>query len=458
MRFELFVALRYLLGRRTQAFISVISLISTTGVAIGVAALIIVTGVINGFTTDLRDKIIGVNAHAMVLSATNIMPQPFDREEAARNAQTRITALAMAGQDRDKNLKEEGMRILASLPPLPEEETLEGIRNRVLAVPEITGAMPFIYSELMISGPRGIKGLILRGVDPETAPDVLRGIVDRVTSGNFADIAPETGLPGIVIGKELASRIGAGVGARVNLLAPTAQKGSAGFTPRVKSARVAAVFSTGMYEYDSSLGIVSLATARDLLGRPDGDWVTGLELTVTDVYKADKIAEKVGLELGPPYYIRNWMEMNASLFAALKLEKIGMAIMVTLIILVASFSIVTALVMLVMEKTKDIAILMSMGATKAAVRRIFMLQGLVIGVVGTIVGFALGLTICWLLKKYQFIKLPPGVYSLDYLPILLQMSDLFLVAVGSVLMCFLATLYPANRAASLQPVEALRYE
>jgi lipoprotein-releasing system permease protein len=179
---------------------------------------------------------------------------------------------------------------------------------------------------------------------------------------------------------------------------------------------------------------------------------------VTDVYKADAVAEQVSMELGPPYYARNWMEMNASLFAALKLEKIGMAIMVTLIILVASFSIVTALVMLVMEKTRDIAILMSMGATGKAIRRIFMLQGLIIGVVGTGCGFVLGLGICHLLKRYQFIKLPPGVYSLDYLPILLQWGDRALIAAGSVLMCYLATLYPSGRAASLEPVEALRYE
>lgn len=423
LRFELFVALRYLLGRRTQAFISVISLISMTGVAIGVAALIIVTGIINGFTTDLRDKIVGVNAHAMVLSATNTMPQIANMER-----------------------YEEG------------PESLESLRERVLAIPGVTDAMPFIYTELMISGPRGIKGLILRGVDPATAPGVMHGIMTRLTSGRFEDIMSETGLPGIVIGKELASRIGVNVGGRVNLLAPTGQKGAAGFTPRVKNARVAAIFSTGMYEYDSSLGIVSLELARDLLGRPDGDWVTGLELTVTDVYKADRIAERVSFELGPPYYARNWMEMNSSLFAALKLEKLGMAIMVTLIILVASFSIVTALVMLVMEKTRDIAIMMSMGATRQAIRRIFMLQGLIIGVVGTAAGFALGLGICWLLTRYQFIKLPPGVYSLDYLPILLQGSDLALVAVGSVLLCYLATLYPSNRAASLEPVDALRYE
>ena len=420
MRFELFVALRYLLGRRKQTFISVISIISVVGVALGVAALIIVMGVMNGFTTDLREKIMGVNAHAMVLSGTNSMPA--------------------FGFDTGK-----------------KPETLDSLQKKVLTVPGVTGAMPFIYAELMISGPAGVKGLVMRGVDPVTAPKVLT-LVDRITQGKFEDIAKTEGLPGIVVGKELANRIGASVGSRVNLLTPTGDKGAAGFTPRIRSAKVVGIFSTGMFEYDSSLALVSLESAREFLGRTDADWVTGLELTVSDVYKADRIAESAALLLGSPYYVRNWMEMNASLFAALKLEKLGMAIMLTLIILVASFSIVTTLVMLVMEKTRDIAILMSMGATRRSIRRIFMLQGLIIGGVGTGTGFALGLGICQLLQRYQFIKLPKGVYSLDYLPILLQWSDLVSIAVGAVLLCFVATLYPARQAAGLEPADALRYE
>ncbi len=420
MRFELFVALRYLLGRSKQTFISVISIFSMAGVALGVAALIIVMGVMNGFTTDLREKIMGVNAHAMVLSGTNSMPP--------------------AGFDTGR-------------PP----ETVEELRRKVLKVPGVTGAMPFIYAELMISGPAGVKGLILRGVDPATAPQVLT-LIGRITRGAFEDIAKPGALPGIVIGKELANRIGAGVGDRVNLLAPTGDKGTAGFTPRIRPARVAAIFSTGMFEYDSSLALMSLDATREILGRPGSDWVTGMELTVSDVYRADKIADAVSLALGTPYYARNWMEMNASLFAALKLEKLGMGIMLALIIVVASFSIVTTLVMLVMEKTRDIAVLMSMGATRQSIRRIFTLQGLIIGGVGTAAGFVLGLSICGLLKHYQFIKLPKGVYSLDYLPILLQWPDLVCIAVGAMLICFAATIYPARQAASLEPADALRYE
>lgn len=409
MRFELFIALRYLLARRKQAFISVISIISIAGVGLGVAALIVVMGVMNGFTTDLREKIMGVNAHAMAIGVGNVMAAPAELVAKAK------------------------------------------------AVPGVTEVMPFIYSEVMISGPGGAKGLVLRGVDPASATDVL-GISERVIRGSFTDLAATEGLPGIVIGMELSRRIGAFVGSRVNLLTPTGEKSASGFTPRIRAFRVVAIFSTGMFEYDSTLGLVSLPAARNLLGMPEGDTVNGLQIMVSDIYRADIIAQAVGKVLGPGVLMRNWKEMNANLFAALQLEKAAMAIMLTLVVLVGSFSIITTLVMLVMEKTRDIAILMSMGATQGNIRRIFMFQGCIIGAVGTSLGYALGLGACFLLKRYKFIELPKGVYSLDYLPVLLEWGDLISIGTGAMLLCFFATLYPAHQAASLKPVEALRYE
>lgn len=422
MSFELFVALRYLFARRRQTFISVISVTSILGVALGVASLIVVLGVMNGFTTDLRDKILGANAHGIVMSA--------DRTG------------------------------LTDAPHLIEKiRQVDGVR----------GATPFIYSEVMLSTPHGVKGLVLRGIDPQSAPSVL-GILSNMTKGNVADLAPRapasgageggtlSGPPGVIIGDELAQRLGVVVGSRVNLLSPAGQKTSAGFAPRIRPFVVVGVFSTGMFEYDSSLGFVSLDAARDVLGLPDGA-VSGVELAVDDVYRADTVAERVTRAVGGyPLYTRHWMEMNANLFAALKLEKTAMAVILVLIVLVGSFSIITTLVMLVMEKTRDIAILMSMGATRGMIRRIFMLQGTVIGAIGTGLGYALGLGVAELLKRYQFIKLPHGVYSLDHLPVLLQWPDMLAIGASSMLLCFVATIYPARQAASLEPAEALRYE
>ncbi|MBZ2171169.1 lipoprotein-releasing ABC transporter permease subunit [Nitratidesulfovibrio sp. SRB-5] len=422
MSFELFVALRYLFARRRQTFISVISVTSILGVALGVASLIVVLGVMNGFTTDLRDKILGANAHGIVMSA--------DR-----------SGLGDAPQLIDKIRQVDGVR----------------------------GATPFIYSEVMLSTPHGVKGLVLRGIDPQSAPSVL-GILSNMTKGSVADLAPRapasgaseggilSGPPGVIIGDELAQRLGVVVGSRVNLLSPAGQKTSAGFAPRIRPFMVVGVFSTGMFEYDSSLGFVSLDAARDVLGLPEGA-VSGVELAVTDVYKADQVAERVTRAVGGyPLYTRHWMEMNANLFAALKLEKTAMAVILVLIVLVGSFSIITTLVMLVMEKTRDIAILMSMGATRGMIRRIFMLQGTVIGAIGTGLGYVLGLGVAELLKRYQFIKLPHGVYSLDHLPVLLQWPDMLAIGASSMLLCFVATIYPARQAASLEPAEALRYE
>ncbi|MCG8533376.1 MAG: lipoprotein-releasing ABC transporter permease subunit [Desulfovibrionales bacterium] len=408
MKFESFIALRYLFARRKQSFISVISIISVLGVALGVASLIVVLGVMNGFTEDLRDKILGVNAHVMTMSAGGNMTDYAD------------------------------------------------VMKKIEGVSGVTGVTPFIYSELMASSSQGVKGIILRGVQPRSADEVLT-IRKYMIDGGFPKLE-QKGMPGIIIGRELAKRLGVGMGRRINLLSPTGKKTSQGFVPRVRNFKVVGIYKTGMWEYDSSLAFVTLSAARDLLGW-DNNAVTGLELSVADVDNASVVAAAVTRKLGGyPFYSRSWMEMNANLFAALKLEKTAMGVILTLIVLVGSFSIITTLVMLVMEKTRDIAVLMSMGATKGQVRRIFMLQGTIIGVVGTGLGFLLGLGVGELLKKYQFVQLPKGVYSLDTLPVIYDWKDLALIGVSAMVLCFLATLYPAKQAAKLEPADALRYE
>lgn len=411
MRFELFVALRYLLALRRQSFIALISLFAVLGVSLGVAALIVVLGVMNGFTTDLRDKILGVNAHAIVGNLDGGISDP-----------DKILPIVRAQQG-------------------------------------VAGAMPFIYSEVMISSARGVKGVVLRGIDPDAAGQVLSLPKDMV-EGQVSDLDSlhGGGLPGIIIGNELATRLGLSVGSTLNLLSPTGTKTAAGFTPKVKLFTVVGTFRTGMYEYDSSLAFVNLPAARDLLGY-SGTLVSGLEIRLVDVYEAGDVAKRVSSALGGhPFYVRHWMEMNANLFAALKLEKTAMFVILVMIVLVGSFSIVTTLVMLVMEKTRDIAVLMSMGATPRTIQNIFMLQGTIIGTLGTCLGFGLGVPLCLLLKKYQFIELPKNVYPVDYLPIRLDAMDLTLVGVAAFGLCFLATLYPARQAARLRPTEALRYE
>jgi lipoprotein-releasing system permease protein len=409
MRFELFVSLRYLLARRKQAFISVISLISVLGVAIGVASLIVVLGVMNGFSENLRDKILGINAHLILGSVKQTIP---DYDQLARQS---------------------------------------------LQVPGIEAATPFIYYEVMLSTPSGVKGVVLRGIDPRTAGSVLSVEKDMV-SGSLTDLALENDEPGIVVGKELAARLGLTLGSRVSLLAPSGKKSAAGFSPKIVFFTVVGIFSSGMFEYDSSLAFVSIPAAQNILGF-ESDVVTGIEYRVKDINAVQSLGEELLRNLGGfPLYARNWIEMNQNLFAALKLEKTAMAVILVMIVLVGSFSIITTLVMMVMEKTKDIAVLMALGATPPQIRNIFILQGSLIGLVGTSLGFGLGLGLCSLLQKYQFIKLPLDVYYLDHLPVKIELFDMSCIALAAMALCFLATLYPARQAARMHPTEALRYE
>ncbi|MCA1743243.1 MAG: lipoprotein-releasing ABC transporter permease subunit [Desulfonatronovibrio sp.] len=409
MKFELFIARRYLRAKRKQAFISVISLISILGVALGVASLIIVLGVMNGFSQNLRDKILGINAHVIVGSYAGGISQYTE------------------------------------------------LSNELDSVPGVQGVAPFVYTEVMLSSPGGVKGVVLRGIDSQKANEVL-GLSKEMLTGKVRDLNDEGEYPGIIVGQELALSLGLSVGDNVNLLSPSGKRSSAGFTPQITTFVTKGIFKTGMYEYDSSFGYTSITAAQEVMGFQE-DMVTGIEIRVNNVDKAHTVSSAVDEHLGGyPYYVRNWMEMNQNLFAALKLEKIAMGVILVMIVLVGSFSIVTALVMLVMEKTRDIAVLMSMGATRALIRRIFMVLGMVIGAVGTALGFFFGLGLSYLLKEYQFIRLPADVYYLDHLPVLHQPLDLLIIGIAAMFLCFLATIYPARKASNLNPADALRYE
>ena len=438
MSFPFFIAKRYLTSRSKRTFISIISLMSVMGVAIGVAALVIVMSVYNGVTEEMREKILGANPHIIVLSS---QPGAFDPAP--------VEGL----------LKEEGEQTAAPVQTDPAKEggaSVSPVLAPVQQVPGIVSATPFLYAEVLLSTPYGATGLVVRGIDPGQAAEAMP-LLRELQKGSVEDLDRESGPAGMIVGHDLATRFKLRVGSRVNLMSPAGQRTTAGFVPKLKSFRVAGIFKSGMSDFDSRLAYVSLPAAQDLMGYPSGR-ISGIEAFVEDPYKAKEIGSAVAEKLGWPFYARNWIDMNANLFAALQLERFGMFIVLVMVILVGSFSIITSLVMLVMEKTKDIAILMSMGATARDVRRIFMLQGVLIGAVGTSIGYVLGIILALLLKEYQFIELPPDVYMMDTLPVIIDPLDLAIIGAVSMLMCYLATIYPARKASALVPAEALRYE
>lgn len=407
MSFEWFISCRYLRAKRKQKFISLISVISVLGVAVGVMALIIVLSVYTGFTEGLRDQIIGINAHALIQGYGGSIEDP------------------------------------------------EALAKEVEDVPGVSAAMPYIYGQALISSGPHSTGVILRGIDPKRGADVL-SLNAKMKTGSLADLDnTQPGPPAIIIGTELARQLQVHRGSKIRLIAPNGPLTPMGVLPKIKTCRVAGIFETGMYEYDATLGFINLKTARSIVGLDAG--AHGLEVKVATIEEADKVADLIRQNV-PGYSVRDWMEINQNLFAALKLEKVGIFIALDLIILVAALNIISALIMVVMEKNRDIAILKSMGANTGQIMRIFFYQGMVIGLTGTILGVCSGLTACWVLARYQFIELPRNVYPMSTLPIKVVPMDVTVIAISAMLITLAATLYPSWKASRVRPAEALTYE
>jgi lipoprotein-releasing system permease protein len=413
---DLFIALRYLRSRRKSRFISLITWISVGGIALGVAALLTVIAVMTGFEEDLRDKILSTNAHVVVLS-------------------------------HDPDGITDTAKVLAAV---------EG-------APGVIGASPFILSQVMLTTPRGVSGVMFNGIDPRriarvaTLPDeMVEGSVDALAD-RPAVVDGDQLRPGILLGRELARTLGVYLQDDVSVVSPVGEPSPmGGMIPKIRVFRVVGIFATGMYEYDNSLAYVSVASAQEFLGM--GTAVTGITVKTADFFHASETAAELQRRLGFPYWARDWIDMNRNLFSALKLEKITMFVILTLIVLVAAFNIVSGLIMTVMEKGREIAILQSMGATRRFVRRIFLWQGIVIGVSGTTLGLLIGVAICMVLKHWHFIELPGDVYYFTTLPVEIRWSDFALVTAAAIALSFLATLFPSWQAARFDPVEALRYE
>ncbi len=406
--FELHVSLRYLLARRKQAFISLISLVSIVGVAVGVMALVVALALMTGLQREMRDRIVGAAAHAYVWK-----------------------------------LGEGGIA------------DYQAEARRLREVPDVLGAAPAILGKALISAGGGEAFITIKGIDPALEPEVTE-IAGALRSGSFEALAEvETGLDRIVIGQVLATQLGAFVGDRVTVLTPHGTLSPMGLMPRPRRLEIAGIFSLGLHEFDAAYGFVSLDVGQRLLGK---DRVDFMQLRVADLYRAPQVAQSVTTLLGPDYLTQDWADMNRALFSALSLEKMAISITIGLIVMVAALNIIASLILLVMEKSRDIAILKTMGASARSVTGIFMLQGLIIGFIGTTVGALGGYGLSTVLDRYQLVRIPMDVYQVSHVPFTVLPLDFTVVVVSAVMVCFVATIYPSRQAARLDPVQALRYE
>ena len=394
MRYELLVASRYLLAKRREKFISIISLISVLGVAVGVCALIVVIGVMTGFDNELREKIIGANSHLVI--------------------------------EREGGIEDAGAVI-----------------KKISSQPHFVAAARFMDGQAFIRVGEGMQNIAVRGIVPEEEARVSK-VAEYMKAGKIDSVKGG----GMIIGSEMALRFGLKAGDEVSVFSPLEAK-SADF-------KIAGVFNSGYYEYDSGLVFIELERAQELFGAEG--MVGGIAVKIDDVYLAQDMRAKLQKELRFPFYVKSWIDLNRSLFSALRLEKLAMFWILALIVTVACFNIVSTLIMVVMEKTKDIGILKSIGAVNHSVMAIFTLQGFMIGALGTGLGVAGGLGLGYLLEKYQFIKLPRDIYYIDRFPVDIQIGDVAGIVAAALAISLLACLYPAWQASRLNPVDALRYE
>ncbi len=428
MSYEFFISKRYMRAKRKQVFVSIITLISIFGIFLGVAALIIVLAVMNGFEEDLRTKILGIRSH---IEVTTSLSGPMKEYSA--------------------------------------------VRGEIDQTPGVVASTPFIYTQAMLRSGNGVTGVVIRGLDTQTSPKVIN--LGKVREGRLEDLnsvpenilkklpAEDKNLAGIMIGKEMARNLGLFLYDTLTIISPAGGIATPmGMVPRMKKFIVVGIYESGFYEYDSTLAFLSLKNCQDFLDM--GDTVSGIDIVVGDIYKADAIARHIQSKLGFPFFAQNWMQMNKNLFSALKLEKRVMFIILSLIVLVAAFNIISALIMIVMEKNKDIAILKSMGATSGMIMKIFIYQGLIVGMVGTLFGAIAGLAVALNLQKislfvekiFNFKILPGDVYYLSELPSKVNYTDVATIVIGTLLVCLLSTIYPSWKASQLDPAEALRYE
>ncbi len=417
MQFELFVAIRYLRARRRQAVVGLITAISVLGVAAGVAALIIALAVTNGMRRDLQDRLVGATAH--------------------------VEVLRVAG---------DGMRSWQSL------------MARLAQTPHVEAVAPGLYGQVLISrGPRS-GGALIKGILP-AEEGRIGNLLQSVNDGGYRQLAPgdpegsalfAAGTPPIVIGHELALSLGAGVGDTLLVTSPQGELTPLGLVPRYQRFRVVGIFASGFYQYDSAYAFLRLSDAQQLFSEPD--LVSVLSFRLDDLNRAPEVARALDRAAGAGYQATTWQEQNRELFRALKLEQAVTFVVLALIVVVAALNILSALTMMVMEKTRDIAVMMSFGVTAGQVRRIFLLQGVLISALGTALGLLCGYAGSLLGARYRFIQLDPGVYSIDHLPFAPRISDALVVSVVSMGVALLATLYPSRSAAAILPAEALRYE